>query len=791
MKSMKNISLTEGWRFFLGEQENAWQKDFNDDSFTGVTLPHDWSVTLPFSQANSSGTGYVSGGIGWYRCHFCVDGDWDGLSCILSFDGVYKHAKIWFNGYYLGFHANGWTPFSYDVTPFIRRNGEDNVIAVRIDHRDLADCRWFTGSGITRKVSLIGLPEVNVPEHGMFFRTLSASEESADILVETEVCNNSVETFSGVLFHRLAPLDGSAGIIRFSTDFSLLPGASCTVDAEATLEAPKLWSPENPSLYLLSTFIFSEAGLADTGVLVHEEIVGIRAFHFDPDNGFFLNGRSMKLKGVCLHDDCGALGAAATKEIWYRRLVKLKEAGTNAIRMSHNPHMDELYELCDELGFMVMDEAFDEWEAPKNKWSTGHNVYPPKHQGYYEDFPQCHEEDLLAMVLRGRNHPSVILWSIGNEIDYPNDPYCHPLFTSMTGNNDKNKPAAERMYNPDKPNAERLAVLAAMLAGKLRQMDDSHPITLAAAFPELSSQIGFLDNLDVAGYNYKEHLYEESHKRFPDLPFLGSENSHSLEAWKAVRDNDYISGQFLWTGIDYLGEAHGWPVRAAASGFLNLGGFEKFSFYRRQSFWSDKPMAHLACARQSDGPEWRRPFLENWNYAPGEQIEVRCYTNQPVAELFLNGQPLGSKTKSDDEDSIRWIVPFAPGKLQVYAYDSLTDPDCPAAWDTLETVCAPSQLSLAVCDVPEAFWQSENPIRQVEFTVQDCEGEHKLWTLDSKTFTAHKVEVGTTDGIHTVITGGINSGATVVSDISFGAEQDDKQTGGSPFMPGPRNRNKK
>jgi hypothetical protein len=299
----------------------------------------------------------------------------------------------------------------------------------------------------------------------------------------------------------------------------------------------------------------------------------------------------MKFKGVCVHHDGGCLGAAMKKEVWRRRLELLKKSGCNAIRCSHNPHMPELYDLCDELGFMMMDEAFDEWENPKNKWSTGHNVYPPRHQGYYEDFPAWHEADLRTMVKRDRNHPSVIFYSIGNEIDYPNDPYCHPMFSEMTGNNDNNKPAAERQYDANKPNMERLSVLARELVAIVKDEDSSRPVTVAAAFPELSTRIGFIDEIDVVGYNYKEHLYAEDHKRFPEKTFLGSENGHSPEAWKIVEDNSYVCGQFIWTGIDYLGEAHGWPIRGSGAGFITTAGFAKDEFNERSKLWGGKGLS--------------------------------------------------------------------------------------------------------------------------------------------------------------------------------------------------------
>lgn len=720
----QKITLGEGWLFHLGDCPDAWRKDFSPEGWQQVTVPHDWSVALPFSREYSSGTGYAAGGIGWYRCTFHLPECLRGRRILLSFDGVYKNSQVWCNSIYKGFHPNGYTPFSYDISKEAVFGSRENVICVRVDRTELADSRWFTGSGITRKVTLTVSDAVCTDEYGVCFTVSEADQKHACVRTETRVLNTSDSSRTVTVISRLTDKDGVCAL-ELSETAEIPSGGSMTYQTSGILEDPALWSPDSPCLYTLSTWLREEDGslrLADT------LSVGIRTFSFDPDHGFFLNGQSLKFKGVCVHHDAGALGAAVTREIWVRRLEKLKRMGCNAIRMSHNPHMPELYDLCDSMGFLVMDEAFDEWELPKNKWSTGHNVYPPKHQGYYGYFSQYHSEDLRAMILRDRNHPSVILWSIGNEIDYPNDPYCHPRFETMTGNNDANKPEEERRYNPDRPNAERLKDLAAMLAEEVRAIDTTHPVTLAAAFPELSSHLGFLDALDVAGYNYKEHLYPESHERFPRLPFLGSENGHSLEAWRAVTDNEYISGQFLWTGIDYLGEAHGWPYRASGAGLLTLAGFEKTGYYRRMSFWSETPMAHLATVRAETAAaaphkEWI-PYLEYWNYTEGEQVEVVCYTNLSQAELFLNGESLGLKQKSPDEDGIRWQIPFHPGTLSVHASGSLTTvpagTHAETAGDQLETVGAPCRLAMQVYELPENTVPEE--IFQIEVSVLDGMG---------------------------------------------------------------------
>ena len=360
-----------------------------------------------------------------------------------------------------------------------------------------------------------------------------------------------------------------------------------------------------------------------------------------------------------------------------------------------------------------MNEAFDEWEGTKNKWWQGHNVYPPKHFGYAEDFPQWHVSDLTSMVKRDRNHPCIVLWSIGNEIDYPNDPYVTPLFKEALGNNDANKPAAERLYDPRKPDAGRLAKVAKELTAIVHALDDTRPVTSALSFPELSNHTGYADALDIAGYNYREHFYQDDHAAYPGRVILGSENSHDPRAWYAVRDNAFMSAQFLWTGIDFLGECRGWPVRISQAGMLNLAGFEKPLFYQRKALWTNEPFVRIAVG---DGNAerhgvWNEHF--RWEGEPGEKKIVSCYTNAKEAELFLNGESLG-KRQLTDADGCRacWEVDYRPGTLR-----AVID----GAEDTLSTLRPAAEIWLtAEAPVLPADGQS---VLQVEICLTDANGQ--------------------------------------------------------------------
>ncbi|MCD7884332.1 MAG: DUF4982 domain-containing protein [Lachnospiraceae bacterium] len=766
--NQKIITLNEGWRFHYGDVPEAWYKGFDDQDWEEVFLPHDWSVHMPFRQEYSSGTGYLAGGVGWYRVRFSLPEAYRGKHIRIVFDGIYKNSRIWCNSYHLGKRPYGYSEISYDITELVNFGKEDNEISVQVTHTDLADSRWFTGSGIYRKVWLLVEEPVHPALHGIFFRTVSVESHDregsgckmglaslknfkaesdaapsedvscgmkrvcrAHIAIRAEFANDSDDGCSLQAAFRLLDSEGQEAA-AWTAPLALAAGESKEIALEGVVEKPHLWSVDVPYLYTLVTelsemgtperfrcadtsskaknwhFADTDCGeygtkhkdLPDKGLnletpethsswIADTQRVGIRTICFDPDEGFFLNGKNRKIKGVCVHHDGGCLGAAMTREVWLRRLLKLKAAGCNAIRTSHNPHMPELYDLCDELGFLMMDEAFDEWENPKNKWSTGHNVYPPKHEGYAEDFPQWYREDLTTMILRDRNHPSIVLWSVGNEIDYPNDPYCHPLFQTMVGNNDADKPAEEMMYRPDKPNARRLSVIAARLAGLARELDDSRPVTLAVAFPELTSRLGYLDSLDVVGYNYKEHLYEQDHARFPGKPFLGSENGHSYQAWRAVTDHPYISGQFLWTGIDYLGEAQGWPIHGSGAGLLDLAGYEKPEYYRRKAWWSEELFLCLltACADPAKtvggSASGQQSVQMSWNYEPGEMVNVYCYASpallcvreaktEPKAELFLNGKFLGEGSWNETDGRFEWRVVFEPGILKAVCVSGST-----------------------------------------------------------------------------------------------------------------------
>lgn len=434
------------------------------------------------------------------------------------------------------------------------------------------------------------------------------------------------------------------------------------------LKSPQLWSVENPALYKMQVSVLQNGKITDQW----NEQVGIRDIRFDANEGFFLNGKGMKLKGVCIHDDAGALGVAVPEGVWRRRLATLKEAGVNSIRMSHNPHADYLYRLCDEMGFLVQDEAFDEWEFAKNKWVQGWNVGTPSKEGYAQYFNEWSSRDLADMVLRNYNHPSIIMWSIGNEIDYPNDPYSAEVL-----NTGRNPQIYGKGYLADHPPVSRLSEISKRLAKVVKDLDTSRPVTAALAGVVMSNTTSYPENLDIVGYNYQEYRYADDHKEYPNRIIYGSENGMQLSAWNAVDSNAYISAQYLWTGIDYLGEAGKWPERSNRAGLLDLAGFKKPEFFFRQSLWAEKPMVYIGTTRvpkSEDKGIWSHKQAEHhWNWEAGDKVRVNCFTNCSEAELFLNGKSLGKKSAGKNR-LIFWDVDYLAGTLSVKGYNAQGQP---------------------------------------------------------------------------------------------------------------------
>lgn len=669
--------INAGWKFVLSDISEAKNKSFDDNQWEKVNLPHDWSVKGKLDSTLASCTGYLPGGIGWYRKTLNVPHKEKGRKVYLYFEGVYNRSEVYINGQLLGSRPNGYISFMYDATPFIKY-GEKNVIAVRADHSRSADSRWYTGSGIYRDVWVVYANPVHIAQWGVFTYPQVENGRSS-LQIETELKNNTSKGEKITVLHELFSPEGKS-VAKSSQGSDVKPGQENKIKSALYVSAPKLWSLESPSLYRLVTKVMQNGKLVDSTTT----ITGFRTFSFDPNTGFALNGRNMKMKGVCLHHDAGVLGAAVPRGVLKKRLIALKKIGCNAIRTTHNPQSTDLYALCDELGILVLNEAFDEWEFPKRKWIQGWNVGKPGLEGNFDFFEEWGTTDLADMVRRDRNHLSIFAWSIGNEVDYPNDPYSHPILDGNGGFTQKTFGG----YKKDAPDANRLGEIAARLVPVVKQYDPSRPVTAGLAGVAMSNETAYPGLLDIAGYNYTESRYESDHKKYPKRVIYGSENRHDLKAWRAVVDNDHIFGQFLWTGIDYLGESGKWPSRGFYSGLLDFKGDMKPRGYFRQSLWSETPMAYLGTYSIDKGAEEDvLSQTENkkknkklnlsvdawpiWNYKEGEVIRVVCYTNCSKAQLMLNNKKLGDvKTYDPETGIIFWDIPFEAGKLEVVGLDN-------------------------------------------------------------------------------------------------------------------------
>jgi beta-galactosidase len=646
-------NFNSGWKFHLGEVPGFMVPNFVDQSWRTLELPHDWSIEGDFDQSNPSGEsgGFLPNGIGCYRKSFTIPTNLKGKRISIRFDGVYMNSTVYLNGAYIGNRPYGFSTFEYDLTPNLKYGDQENIIAVKVDHSLQPSCRWYTGSGINRNVYLLIKPQQHFKSNGIFFRTESLSSGSAKLKVDfTVVAHNYLES-QAVAFQHL-PEDIKRTVKTYRIISSLIDKEGVKkVSAETTgklsdftilndslrmeIEHPKLWSDVSPYLYELKN------QLEIDGKVVDEETirVGIRKVEFNSREGMLVNGLKTTIKGVCLHKDAGSFGTAVPKDIWRYRLQKLKAMGCNAIR-THGPVDPVFIETCDEMGFFMMAEAFDEWNT-NWRWGYSENPEGKRPFAYHLFYNQWAETDLKTMVYRDRNHPSIFIYSVGNEV-------------------------------PDQRAKEGPAKLS-QLKTWVKEVDSTRPVIAACDWSPFANQSGFMDIIDIAGYNYIDRyfpgLYADEHKKYPDRILLGTETYPDLKNWLSVRDHPYVTGEFLWVGIDYQGEAVAWPRKGWEWGLIDLAGFEKPTYYIRQSYWTETPMVHIAVnLKKKEKFKWQcYNVASHWNFEKDETDTVFVYSNCEEVELFLNNKSLGRKKVNIDTYYASYVVKFMEGTLKAIA----------------------------------------------------------------------------------------------------------------------------
>ena len=685
----QRLSMDPGWRFTLGDPQGAEAAKFDDRGWRKLDLPHDWSIEgTPDQNAPAGGRGgYFPTGIGWYRKAFRMPAGSGGHQAWLEFDGVYMNSDVWINGFHLGHRPYGYSSFYYDVTAHLVSGV--NVVAVRVDNSHQPSSRWYTGSGIYRHTWLTLVGPVHVAHWGVYLTTPIADTTRAAVTVLTRVENSGTAHRETL---RTTILDAAGQAVAHAETTFAAPGAgNQDVGQEIDLTAPKLWSVDSPTLYSLRSEVLQD-GQESKPVDVVTTPFGIRNIAFTADRGFLLNGRQVKLRGVNLHHDGGAVGAAVPERIWEYRLGLLKAMGVNAIRTSHNPPAPEFLDLCDRMGFLVMAEAFDEWTFGKVP------------EGYHKYFADWGARDLADFIHRDRNHPSIVLWSAGNEIGEQSVADGVQVLRSLVDifhREDRTRPVT---------------------TGNDQIVADGHPALLA-----------FLEGEDIVGYNYvdrwherRELFAEADHHEHPEWRMVGTESGTIFESfddrptlgndsttvranytsgmiqaerlWKWITLHDYFSGNFMWTGVDYLGEA-AWPFKGFPSGTLDITGHPKDSYYLYQSLWTSQPMLHLF-------PHWSWPGRE------GQIIPVLVYTNCSSVELFLNGKSLGEKRKefpaqgtsggwnsyalpvvvaTTSDLHFQWDVAYQPGVLKAVGKDRSGRPVC---HDEVRTAGMPAAVRL-------------------------------------------------------------------------------------------------
>ena len=710
----RNITnFDKDWEFSLGEEKKSWRK---------LDLPHDWSIEGENLESNPGAgkVGYFPSGTGWYRKTFDVKGYSRDKLYSIEFDGIYMNSTVWVNGTCLGTWPYGYSSFSYDLTPVLKAKG--NVITVHVDNSKQPNSRWYTGSGIYRHVRLVATDKTHFKKWGVFHYTKSVVEGTATVKVESEIVNEAKSQLDAIVRQTIIDKEGNE-VASSDSVVSLIAGDQLKLNQELSVADAKLWDTENPYLYTLRSQIIV-AGKEKDKV---ESSLGIRTIEYDIDKGFLLNGKQVKMKGVNLHHDGGAVGAAVPERVWERRIEILKSGGCNAIRTAHNPPAPEFLDLCDKHGMLVMDEAFDQWAAGKNQFD------------YHIDFDRWHERDLYAMVARDRNHASVVMWSIGNEIPDQSTAvgpelaremiaYCHILDPTrlVTCGNDNiasNTPATEEYlaefeddivgYNyPDRWRTRRELMYA---IDKAAHPERRVVATESSGFGGARRQYFFPDRR-------QQSPQAQQARRRISRGIISSNLIDVEERWRFTMNYDYVIGDFMWTGIDYYGESR-WPSRGATSGYLDNCGFKKDGYWFFKSIWSEEPVLHLL-------PHW------NWEGREGDILQVACFTNCEEVELFVNGKSYGTKSIEYPRKGVElgWSQ-YGPGK------NFATTSDLHLVWDVeyqpgeikavgikngerfeqiIRTAGAPAQIRASVDR--ESFKADPTDVAHITVEVLDAEG---------------------------------------------------------------------